>query len=277
MSGAPSQPSRPTVYRGGGGRPLLLLHGIGMTWHAWEPVLSRLSATREVIAPTLPGHAGGPPAPPGPVTVSSLADAVESWLDEIDRPVVDVAGNSFGGWLALELARRGRARSVVALSPAGAWTATRDMHRLAISVRLGGSIAAHPLGRWSMGCALVRRAALGRVVRRPERIDPVRARRLVDDMAGCAVLGELIGSAVRTGPIVPLPEGGCPVTLAWAVNDRVIPWARYGRPMLGALPQARVVALADVGHVPMSDDPDLVADTVLNGTAEAVSPRRLPA
>ena len=58
-----------------------------------------------------------------PVRIADLVDDVERILDEhvIDRP--HVAGNSLGGWMALELARRGRARTVCALSPAGTWAA----------------------------------------------------------------------------------------------------------------------------------------------------------
>ena len=43
-------------------------------------------------------------------------------LDELRLDDVHVAGNSLGGGIALELGRRGRARSVTALSPIGFWT-----------------------------------------------------------------------------------------------------------------------------------------------------------
>ena len=52
------------VHRGGTGTPLLLLHGIGMIWQAWSPVLPYLEPHHEVIVPTLHGHAGGPDLDP---------------------------------------------------------------------------------------------------------------------------------------------------------------------------------------------------------------------
>jgi len=107
-------------YRAGEGPPLLLLHGLAMSWRAWRPLLASLRTDHQVIAPTLPGHRGGPAAP-ADVNVAWLADYLETMLDEDGHDRVHVVGNSLGGWLALELARRGRACSVTAVSPAGAW------------------------------------------------------------------------------------------------------------------------------------------------------------
>ncbi len=65
---------------------------------------------------TLSHHRGG--AEPHP---AALTDAVEDFLDELGWADAHVAGNSLGGWVALELAKAGRTRSVCALSPAGWW------------------------------------------------------------------------------------------------------------------------------------------------------------
>ena len=109
------------LYRGGAGEPLLLLHGVTSSWRAWKPVLPMLEQHHDVWAVTMPGHLGGPPLPDGGFSIDVVVDALIEQLDElgIDEDP-HVVGNSLGGWAALELARRGRARSVVALSPAGA-------------------------------------------------------------------------------------------------------------------------------------------------------------
>src|SRR3954463_13954267 len=109
------------AHRGGSGPPLVLLHGFTDTWRTWELVLERLERHHDVLAPTLPGHAGGPRLDGGPVRESLLADAVERSMDEAGFETAHIAGNSMGGYVALQLAARGRARSVVALSPAGGW------------------------------------------------------------------------------------------------------------------------------------------------------------
>src|SRR6185312_10121707 len=109
-------------HRGGTGSPLVCLHGFTDTWRTWELVLGALERRHEVLALTLPGHAGGPPLP-DPLTNQSLLDALERMLDEAGFATAHLAGNSLGAYLALCLAARGRARSVVALAPAGGWAA----------------------------------------------------------------------------------------------------------------------------------------------------------
>jgi len=96
------------------------LHGFTDTWRTWELVLPTLERRHEVLAPTLPGHAGGPPLTGG-ATGPGLADAIERALDEAGFTTAHIVGNSLGGYLALALAARGRAESVVALAPAGGW------------------------------------------------------------------------------------------------------------------------------------------------------------
>ena len=63
------------AFEGGSGWTLVLLNGLGGTWHIWKPVLPLLEKPHRVIAPTLPGHPGGPPIPAGvETTVDVLAD-----------------------------------------------------------------------------------------------------------------------------------------------------------------------------------------------------------
>src|SRR5580765_7340519 len=103
--------------------PLVLLHGLGMSERVWDGVRPLLEPHHDVVALTALGHRGGASPSRRPVTVRDLVDDAERQLDErgLSRP--HVAGNSLGGWMAIELARRGRARTVCALSPAGFWTA----------------------------------------------------------------------------------------------------------------------------------------------------------
>jgi len=109
-----------SYHRGGTGEPLLLLHGIGGSWRHWRPVLPALEAERDVVAVDLPGFGASPVLARGAEpTPAALAEAVAGLLDALGWEAPHVAGNSLGGWVALELAKLGRARSVCALSPAG--------------------------------------------------------------------------------------------------------------------------------------------------------------
>ncbi len=107
-------------HRGGCGSPLVCLHGFSDTWRLWELVLPMLERRHDVLASTLPGHAGGPELA-GEVSATLIPDAVERAMDEAGFETAHIAGNSLGGLVALELAARGRARSVVAFAPAGGW------------------------------------------------------------------------------------------------------------------------------------------------------------
>src|SRR4051794_28801763 len=102
--------------------PLVLIHGFSGTTGIWEPVLPALQEHHDVTNISLLGHCGGDPFPAG-VTPSfnALADGIEADMDAAGIEKAHLVGNSLGGWLALELAHRGRALSVVALSPAGGW------------------------------------------------------------------------------------------------------------------------------------------------------------
>src|SRR6188472_968156 len=101
----------PALYRAGSGEPLVLIPGFTATLH---------------------GHDGGPPSPPGAESLAQATDHFESLLDSLGVRTAHLAGNSLGGALALELAKRGRARSVVAISPGGGWEEgdTREVERI---------------------------------------------------------------------------------------------------------------------------------------------------
>ncbi|MFC5142769.1 alpha/beta fold hydrolase [Actinomycetospora rhizophila] len=250
------------------GEPLVLLHGASMSARAWDPVRSALEAHHEVLVPTMAGHRGGSSWPDGePVGVAGIVDDVETLMDDAGMPTAHLVGNSLGGWVALELARRGRARTVVALSPAGGWGSAWDLRRLVWSFRLGSALAGSETLRAAARRPWVRRVLLSRVLERGDRVPTADVGELFDDLAGCVILHELLDGAAEHGGVAPFPDLPCPVRVAWSGRDRLIPWRRHGVALRERLPGAEFVRLPRVGHVPMWDDPDLVVDTVLGVTA----------
>src|SRR3954468_8988460 len=102
--------------------PLLLIHGFTDTASTWTPVLPLLEPPHELVVPNVLGHRGGSPLPQiMSHPIDAMADDLERILDDAGHDRVHVVGNSMGGWLAFELAVRGRALDVVALSPAFGW------------------------------------------------------------------------------------------------------------------------------------------------------------
>jgi pimeloyl-ACP methyl ester carboxylesterase len=256
-------------HRAGSGTPLLLLHGVGAIWRAWSPVVPYLEQHHDVIVPTLAGHGGGPPLDPQVApSVQALADALEGELDRLGLQKVHIAGNSLGGWLGMELARRGRARSLVLFSPAGAWRSQRSIELRANAIRLSvgafgryasraDAIAANALLRWPL---------LAAQVAHPNRVPPQELAAYIRAGADAPVVVPLLRQ-IPLRQVQPLPvDRDYPVRLVWADRDRVLPFAGFGSAMLERIPGAELIRLRDVGHVPMSDDPARVAELILEVT-----------
>lgn len=260
------RPSVPAVeatagHHGGAGTPLLLLHGVGGTWRVWRPVLPGLQAHHEVFAPTLPGHAGAEPLATGrEPSIEALTDGVESTLDRHGLGQVHIAGNSLGGWIALELARRNRARSVVLFGPAGGWDSDLRMAMLASSMRLSFAVLRRlaPIADNLAAWPAMRRLLLASQVAHPELMDPDELAANIRAVSQSPVIGPLLRT-LTNHPVEPLVNPRCPVRIVWAEHDRVIPFSHYGAALLARVPSAELIRLPGVGHVPMSDAPHEVA------------------
>ncbi|MBF6543769.1 alpha/beta fold hydrolase [Nocardia brasiliensis] len=246
--------------------PLVLLHGVTMSARVWDEVIPLVTPHHEVFALTALGHRGGPPARRRPATVADLVDGAERMLYEFGLHRPHLAGNSLGGWMAIELARRGRAASVCALSPAGFWAAgthaqsagVTKLRRLAALTRL--TRAVQPA---AFQMPLVRRLGMRDIACRADRLTPSAAVQTARDLLDCAVTDDLLGTGEQIAPLDPLP---CPVTLAWSSRDAILPPEVNGEIARERLPQADFELLTAVGHVPMIDDPALVARTILATT-----------
>ena len=254
-----------TVFRGGTGEPLVLIHAFSGTRRLWDPLLADLERSFDVLAVSLAGHVDGPALGAAPICVASLVDAVERDLDAAGFETAHLVGNSLGGWIAFELAIRGRARSVVALSPAGGWEAgTPDERRLRpLFTRLHRmSKASLPWVDTIMRRPRLRRQALREIVAHGERVPPTAAAQIIRDSLGCSVYFELMDAILRDGPIQTLDGVECPVLFAWGTRDRILPVERYSRRFREMLPGSEWVALPGAGHVPMSDEPELIVRTI---------------
>ena len=248
----------------------MCLHGFTDTWRTWELVLPALERRHDVLAPTLPGHAGGPPLD-GAVSEELFVAAVERAMDQAGFDTAHIAGNSLGGYLALQLAARGRARSVVALAPAGGWavgdddaTATLDfftsMHDLVrAAAPHADAIASTPAGR---------RQAMAHIATHAEDLPAELVADLIRGAAGCTGALPMIDHALRAGWSLDAERVVCPVRIVWGTEDRILRWpesaARYRRDWL---PQADWVELEGAGHCPQLDVPLETAQLILGFTA----------
>lgn len=261
---------------GGAGEPLVLLHPFALCAEVWQPVIPLLERHHEVFALPIPGHAGSDPLPDNYThSVESGVDLLEAKLDALGIERAHLVGNSLGGWLAIELARRGRALSVTALAPGGGWESNspelkRLLRRFQMTkflLSVGGHVASR-LARWT----LPRRYFLRDAVARPDLLTPLEARLLIESTWRCAVYGDIlkvIPTQALSEPFAKLP---CPVRLVWGAEDRLLPMQGYSERWRRVLPGADWVVLPNVGHVQMYDDPQAVAQSILECTRRARRP-----
>jgi pimeloyl-ACP methyl ester carboxylesterase len=252
------------VANHGRGKPLLLLHGLGSSGHAWEPVLAPLAEARRVIVLDLPGH-GASPAEGDSGTFAGLVRSVAEWLKAERLEGIDMVGSSLGARIVLELARRGLAGDVVALDPGGFWEGwERQFAVTSLSASRALAKALKPLLPALAGNPVSRSALLAQLSARPWALD------------GGFVAAELL--ALAETPTVPaliadlgygpgqegVPETGHRLAIGWGRHDRLCLPVQAGR-AAARFPSAKLHWFEHSGHFPLWDEPGevvkLVAET----------------
>jgi len=252
--------------RAGSGPSLVLLHGLGHRRQGWAAVRDKLTPHRDVISVDLPGHGQSPPLRTGgQAPVEAIAEQIAMLLSELGLSRPHLAGNSLGGTIALTLAVQGRAASVTALSPAGFAGHRYEFYydRALFTLTRVAARVIRPLVPLLSASTAGRALLYGTMVTHPGRVTPEQAQ---GDVAGFASAGAAM-RAVFAGPTrftASVPDD-VPVTVAWGTSDRVLPRSNV-RVARRQLPKARFVPLPGCGHVPMTDDPDLVARVLLAGS-----------
>ncbi|MGJ9407424.1 alpha/beta fold hydrolase [Nesterenkonia aurantiaca] len=251
----------------GAGSPLLLVHGLGAGLRSWDPIIDALAAHREVIAVDLPGFGQTPPLS-GEVSIATLADSVSQFIDEQGLHGVATAGQSMGGRIVLELARRGIGGDTVALDPGGFWN-ERELTVFSSTLRLSiglvralrgvlptllnnrvsrtallAQFSAHP---WSLTQQTVLPDLLG----------------LADAPATDAAMDALTKGPKQQG--APLGTAPGRVTIGWGRRDLVtVP--RQAHRAVAAFPDATLHWFPRCGHFPQWEAPHEAVELILTGT-----------
>jgi pimeloyl-ACP methyl ester carboxylesterase len=256
-------------HRGGSGPRLVCLHGFTDTWRTWELVLPALERHHDAVALTLAGHAGGPIE--GEISDAVLADAVERAMDEAGFETAHIVGNSLGGYVSLQLASRGRAKTVVALAPAGGWAqgdeSYKDLLRFQQTM-LDLVRTAAPHAEAVLASAEGRRRATRFITANFEHIPAELLAHLMLGAASCNATFRLIDHALRASWRLDAEKITCPVRIVWGTDDRLLPWpSAAARFRDDWLPQADWVELDGVGHCPQLDVPVETAQLILGFTS----------
>ncbi|UGT39536.1 alpha/beta hydrolase [Nocardia yamanashiensis] len=263
----PTPPLAPTkAIHIGSGDPLLLLHGFMMSPHCWEQVAQRMAGHCEVFAPAFTGHWGGPDFEGWYLDVSTLADRVEDQLDELGWRTCHIAGNSLGGWVGFELARRGRARTLTAIAPAGGWQSP-SVTQFRIGAKFLSLVPFVEIGKHlphAIAFSAPVRQAVAMILSKNTGNAPRRAiEAAITSAMNCKAMLPMIAGSVRYPALEDLSTLKTPVRLLMCENDRVIPNRVYARRFLEELPEwADRILVHDVGHVPMLEAPDRIATLI---------------
>ncbi len=249
---------------------MVLLHGFTDTWRSWELVLPTLEEHHDVLVPTLAGHAGGPRLD-GEVNADALIDAIERAMDTAGFETAHIIGNSLGGYIALRLAERARARTVVALAPAGGWMKLDRSREEVLDLFRTMQQLLKPVAPYAEAMVASRegrRAATRYTSVNFEHIPADLLAHQIRGAAGCETAYALIEHALRHNWVVAPEQIMCPVRIIWGTADRMLPWptaaARYRAEWL---PHADWIELEGIGHCPQLDVPLETAELILGFTA----------
>jgi pimeloyl-ACP methyl ester carboxylesterase len=244
--------------------PILLLHGTSASLHTWDGWVDVLAPARRVIRVDLPGFGLTGPFPHDDYHVTRYVAFVIDLLDSLEIPSAIIAGNSFGGQLAWELAATApeRVAALILVDAAGYPMAPE-------TIPIGFRVALIPSLQPVVARLLPRRmveASVHDVYGDPARVTD----ELVDRYYELALragnrralglrLEQAVNREARAARIATITQ---PTLVLWGGKDRLIPpdtAARFAQDIAGS----RLVIFEALGHVPHEEDPHATAVAVL--------------
>lgn len=249
------------VERGASGPRLLLVHGYASNAQGWRAVIDRLDGRYRMAAIDLVGWGWSSRAPLRRLTGDAYAERLAGALDALGWDRAHVAGQSWGGGLALRLAAAHRER-VERLVLVATVDPSRTLHLGTGGLRLG--IRFPRLARLAVARAQrVAAAAAGAPRRELARgyVDPLLlpgTREFLDQfVAEHAMSSHLDLARVAVPTLVIGPS-----------EDRVVRPATT-RSVAERVPGARYVAIPGASHSVASEQPDVVAELAAGFLATA--------
>lgn len=223
-----------------------------------------------MFVPTIPAHAGGPELDVEP-SLKALMDATEALMDEAGIETAHIVGNSLGGYATLALAERGRAKTAVALAPAGGWASGdpalpqtmdffQEMHgMIQLAAPHVDDMVASPEGRAQ---------AMQFLTEHPEVMSKELVAQVVLSAAGCTDAVALAEMGKGEDWSLDPAKITCPTRIIWGTEDKILAWPSAAARYKETLPNADWVVLDGVGHCPQVDVPLETAQLILDFTRD---------
>lgn len=223
------------VWRGGAGKPLVLLHGeMGDASAHWRWCWSALADAYTVYAPDLPGMGGMTAALPEP-GIPGFVEWTLALLDALEVREFFLIGNSFGATLARHVAAEqpGRTRQLVMVG-GGQLYAARALPLL------GGALG----GRTNVTPQTLDKAIADKALLTPEFV--AEARR------GLTAFGTFSGELGRAAGPRTVPVPACPMLIIWGTEDRLAP-VKSTQALVKELPKAALRLIEHAGRMPQME------------------------
>jgi pimeloyl-ACP methyl ester carboxylesterase len=247
------------LIRMGQGRPLLYLHDGGGI-EASLPFITALAGDFEVHAPSHPGF-GGSDLPAGFSLVDDIAYLYLDYIEQHDLRDVVLAGVSFGGGIAAEMAVKASPRigALALIDAVGVKFSDREHRDLADIFYLLPE--------------QIRDLGYHRVPPRAPVTSIEAARRIARNRETLSLYGwsPLLHNPKLRGR---LHRVTAPTLVLWGASDQIAPVA-YGRSYAAAIKGAQFELIEEAGHLPQAERPDIVAERLVAFAAPV--PARRPA
>ena len=238
---------RVQYLQGGSGDLVLVLHhSIGNP--GWVPFYEQLAGAHTVRVPDLPGY-GQSERPEWAREPRDLAILLHQMLDKQGLGSIPVVGLGFGGWIAAEMAtmHQGRISSLVLVGAPGIQPDEGQiLDQMLIDYHEYVQAGFHDEGKYN--------AEFGE--------DPPAEVRELWDFSR-EMTARLTWKPYMFNRRLPglLAEVQTPTLLVWGDDDRVVPM-EVARAYEQALPNARLEAVGDCGHLVDLEQPDRLAELV---------------
>jgi pimeloyl-ACP methyl ester carboxylesterase len=263
----------------GSGEPMVLLHPFMMSQNVWKDVAPLIAGIDvadpaapatgryEVFAPTMLSHNGGRKGPKF-LSSAALADDVERRMDALGWRTAHIVGNSLGGWVAFELERRGRARTLTGIAPAGGWRHFTPAKFEIVGKFLAGMplwLLTLALGPRVLKLPLSRKLAYLPVSATADSLSDEDLVQIIDDVSHCPAYYQLLLKSLTLPGLLEMADGTVPTHLVICEKERVLPHPRFTRHFTTALPKdTQITHLDGVGHIPMFEAPNRIADLIVD-------------
>jgi pimeloyl-ACP methyl ester carboxylesterase len=251
--------------------PIVFVHGLGGQWQNWLENIPRAAQERRVIAVDLPGF-GLSPMPRDKITIPGYGRTVNALCDRLGLDVVELVGNSMGGFISAEVAIQfpQRVDRLILVSAAGITSADLDRRPILTLGRIATALThwSAPLDHKIASRPKARHLALAFVARHPSLLKADLAYEGFFKGTGKPGFDDALLACLDYDFRERLPEIRVPTLIVWGEQDSIIP-VKDAHEFDRLIPDSRLLVLAQTGHISMAERPVAFNDVMMDFLAES--------